>query len=316
MNCPADVHPGAYRFALNNHRIHPGHNLQNMVLPDISRPDITHTDITELDKLLGRMRGLAALLLSAGNLVTEPVAPIPAGFIPATEKAMAHATWFTSRYFPETGNIISSLVSGFNIIFQDRAGAICRVFETGANSYAEPVGDKRIYVDGLLNELINHMEWEKEKADSMNRRLKVFSTQMRDDTVPILAAMNRVINMAEDGAELFEVIDPLLRKQFNHQPLQLNPQMLNGYRPLLAAAVLTKAVFLYLCELAAAAQEKMQEVAAAWAVMLKKYSALIAGLDNATDEEYTASFNATGMTAALNHWQQLAAINTAANIHY
>ncbi|MBL7729005.1 MAG: hypothetical protein JNM68_15015 [Dinghuibacter sp.] len=279
-----------------------------MFLPDISQPDIQQTAITELDKLLNRMRRLAALMITAGNITSGSEQPVPANFTFAAEKAMAHAAWFSSRYFPETGNIVSSLVSGFNIIFQDRVGAICRVFENGSDWQQKPVGAKRMYIDGLLNELINHMEWEKEKADSMNRRLKAFSTQMGDDTINILAAVHREIDAHKDGNELFEIIDRVIRVQADNSHFNFNTQLLNGHPPVLSTAVLVKVVFLLLCESATAAQAKMQDVAASWAIMLRKYSALIAGLDNAVDEHYESTFQSTGMAASLQHWQNLAAI--------
>lgn len=289
-----------------------------MTFPDISQPGILQSDFINARSAASTVAQYAQAIVTAVPKITG----LPDWFRPVQSHITAvqsNAQKWMDVICPAVYNSLPRCVTDFNAGFQEIVRDMQNTLQAFDNEGGIPTKEQRWKIDHSLNDLINAIQKQQQVMVDVHRQVKAYAVQTYDNHILLTADIHTVASKCLNGPQLAEKITAITGSNFLNTDVSGNfnvnikleiTELIDELNadPLLVATVCTGAMLEQLVLNTRAAQSAVQRIADAWAVLQRKYSVIITGLDDATDEDYRACVVSLELPVAQAQWQKLSTL--------
>lgn len=274
-----------------------------MTLPDISIPDIQQMDIDKCRTAAGDVLHYAKHCIVT---LSQPL-DIPAWYIPAQiniSNTQLYAKMWMNNTGPSVDSSILRPVIDFNLTFQLLSNIIQNTVKEIAAQGNMPSTSQRRYIDGLLNDLINAIVKQQQCVTLLRQQVNAYAVLLNEGHNNLSADLETATAKFADAQLIIDRVRTITGSALLSDPI-LQPANNTNADPALFNIVYVNAISENIITGVRSAQRSIQAIVEAWTILFKKFTAIIADLDDAADHDYAGNLEQLDMETARMQWQAL-----------
>lgn len=274
-----------------------------MTLPDISIPDIQQKDIDQCRTAAGNVLHYAKHCIAT---LSQPV-EIPAWYTPVQiniSNTQLHAKMWMNNTGPSVDSSILRPVIDFNLTFQLLSNIIQNTVNEIAAQGNMPSTSQRRYIDGLLNDLINAIVKQQQSVTLLRQQVNAYAVLLNESYSNLSADLETATAKFADAQFIIDKVRTVTGNALLSDTILLPANKTNA-DPALFNIVYVNAISENIITGVQSAQRSIQAIVDAWTILFKKFTAIIADLDDAADDEYAGNLQQLDMETARIQWQAL-----------
>lgn len=274
-----------------------------MTLPDISIPDIQQMDI---DKCCTAASNVMRYARHCVATVSQPF-EMPAWYAPvqiSISDTQRHAKMWVNNTGPAVDSNILSPVIDFNLTFQLLSNIILNTLNEIGGRDNIPTTSQRRYIDGLLNDLINTIVKQQQCVTLLRQQVNAYAGLLNENHSNLSAGLEAAMTKFPNAQSVIDKVSTIAGHDLLSDAVLRTENDMNA-EPALFSIVYINAISEGIITSVQSMQRSIQTIVEAWTILFKKFTAIIADLDDAADDDYANNLQQLDMETARMQWQKL-----------